>query len=40
MEVIKLFEGKSLPLQLNGASGLNIKRNSGNTIAELGTLNV
>jgi len=40
MEVIKLFEGKALPLQLNGASGLNIKRNSGNTIAELGTLNV
>ena len=40
LEVIKLFEGKSLPLQLNGASGLSIKRNSGNTIAELGTLNV
>ena len=31
LEVIKLFEGKSLPLQLNGGSGLgNKKRNSGN----------
>lgn len=29
MEVIKIFEGKSLPLQLNGASGLSVKRNSG-----------
>lgn len=28
-EVIKVFEGKSLPLQLNGASGLSVKRNSG-----------
>ena len=32
MEVIKIFEGKSLPLQLNGASGLSIKRNSGNVV--------
>jgi hypothetical protein len=32
MEVIKIFEGKSLPLQLNGASGLSIKRNSGNIV--------
>jgi hypothetical protein len=30
LEVINLFEGKSLPLQLNGASGLTVKRNSGN----------
>jgi len=28
LEVIKLFEGKALPLQLNGASGLHIKQNS------------
>ena len=32
LEVIKIFEGKSLPLQLNGASGLSIKRNSGNVV--------
>ena len=32
MEVIKIFDGKSLPLQLNGASGLSVKRNSGNGI--------
>jgi len=32
MEVIKLFDGKSLPLQLNGASGLSVKRNSGNIV--------
>ena len=32
LEVIKIFEGKSLPLQLNGASGLSIKRNSGNIV--------
>ena len=27
-EVIELFEGKALPLQLNGASGITVKRNS------------
>ena len=32
LEVIEIFEGKSLPLQLNGASGLSIKRNSGNVV--------
>jgi hypothetical protein len=32
LEVIKIFEGKSLPLQLNGASGLSIKINSGNIV--------
>jgi hypothetical protein len=32
LEVIKIFDGKSLPLQLNGASGLSVKRNSGNGI--------
>ena len=32
IEVIKLFDGKSLPLQLNGASGLTVKRNSGNIV--------
>ena len=33
-EVMLLFDGRSLPLQLNGASGINIKkkRNSGNSI--------
>jgi len=39
-EVIDLFEGKSLPLQLNGASGITIKRNSPSGKAELVTLNV
>ena len=32
LEVIKIFDGKSLPLQLNGASGLSVKRNSGNIV--------
>jgi len=39
-EVIELFEGKSLPLQLNGASGITIKRNSPSGKAELVSLNV
>jgi len=30
VEVIKIFEGKSLPLQLNGGSGLVIKQNNNN----------
>ncbi len=30
LEVIKIFDGKHLPLQLNGGSGLNKKRNSKN----------
>jgi hypothetical protein len=32
MDVIKIFDGKSLPLQLNGASGLSLKRNSGSIV--------
>jgi hypothetical protein len=32
MDVIKIFDGKSLPLQLNGASGLSVKRNSGSIV--------
>jgi len=28
LEVVKIFQGKVLPLQLNGGSGLTIKRNS------------
>ena len=32
IEVIKIFDGKSLPLQLNGASGLSLKRNSGSIV--------
>lgn len=41
-EVIDLFEGKSLPLQLNGASGLtSVKRNSPKAhITELVSMNV
>ena len=35
MEVIKIFEGKSLPLQLNGASGLDVQRNSGSDFIEM-----
>ena len=33
-EVMILFDGRNLPLQLNGASGINIKkkRNSGNSV--------
>lgn len=30
LEVIKIFDGKTLPLQLNGGSGLSTKRNSKN----------
>lgn len=30
LEVIRIFDGKSLPLQLNGSSGLSLKRNSKN----------
>jgi len=30
VEVIKIFEGKALPLQLNGGSGLVIKQNNNN----------
>lgn len=32
LEIIKIFDGKTLPLQLNGASGLSVKRNSRNGI--------
>jgi hypothetical protein len=42
LEVVKIFEGKSLPLQLNGGSGLNTKRFSGGSknSAELCNLQV
>jgi len=42
LEVVKIFEGKSLPLQLNGGSGLNCKRFSGGSkhSAELCNLQV
>ena len=39
-EVMILFDGRSLPLQLNGASGIHIKkkRNSGNSIELSGNI--
>ena len=36
LEVIKIFEGKSLPLQLNGGSGLKIKKTNIDMTSQVG----